>query len=99
MLAPAEMSADACPQRSDHVQARKVGRDTLVVHLLLKQYHVLNHIAGRIWDLADGTHSGDDIATTIAAEFNADRGAVGDDVANTLQLLTDLRLIELKVAP
>lgn len=97
MLATAQMSMGNCPQRSEHVQARKVGRDTLIVHLLLKQYHVLNHIAGRIWDLADGKHSGEDIAAAIAAEFNTDRLIVEDDVANTLQTLTELRLIEFKV--
>ncbi len=97
MLATAQMSAGVCPQRSEHVQARKVGRDTLLVHLLLKQYHVLNHIAGRIWDLADGKRSGGDIAAEIAEEFNVDRTIVDDDVASTLQMLTDLRLIELKV--
>lgn len=97
MLSTAQASAGTCPQRSEHVQARKVGRDTLVVHLLLKQYHVLNHIAGRIWDLADGEHSSAEIAAEIAAEFGIDRATVDGDVASTLQTLTDLRLVELKV--
>ena len=97
METASQISVDACPVRSVHVQARKVGRDTLVVHLLLKQYHVLNHIAGRIWDLADGVRSSDDIATEIAAEFNVDRSVVDADVASTLQALTDLRLIEDKL--
>jgi Coenzyme PQQ synthesis protein D (PqqD) len=97
MVVASQISMDACPVRSDHVQARKVGRDTLVVHLLLKQYHVLNHIAGRIWDLADGRRSSGDIAADIAAEFNVDRAIVDDDVASTLQALTDLRLIENKL--
>jgi hypothetical protein len=98
MEVASQVSGDTCPVRSAHVQARKVGPDTLVVHLLLKQYHVLNHIAGRIWDLADGEHSGDDIAADIAAEFSIDRSIVDADVASTLQALTDLRLIENKLS-
>jgi pyrroloquinoline quinone biosynthesis protein D len=96
MLATAQARASTCPQRSEHVQARKVGRDTLIVHLLLKQYHVLNHIAGRIWDLADGKRSADQIAAEIAAEFGIDRATVSDDVASTLQTLSELRLIEFR---
>jgi hypothetical protein len=91
------MQARARPRRSERVQARKVGRDTLVVHLLLKQYHVLNHTAGRIWDLADGERSGADIADEIAAELKIDRTTVEDDVMSTLQTLIDLRLIEIRV--
>jgi pyrroloquinoline quinone biosynthesis protein D len=89
----------AWPHRSEHVQARKVGRDTLIVHLLLKQYHVLNHVAGRIWDLADGERSADDIAEEIAAEFKIDRATVGEDVTSTLRTLSELRLIEIRQAP
>lgn len=95
-MATLQMHTSVWPRRSEQVQARKVGRDTLVVHLLLKQYHVLNHIAGRIWDLADGNRSGDDIAEEIATEFKIDRATVSEDVMNTLQTLMDLRLIEIK---
>lgn len=95
MLTTAQMPAAARPQRSENVQARKVGRDTLAVHLLLKQYHVLNQVAGRIWDLADGNRTGDDIAAQIAAEFEVERSIVDEDVATTLQTLAELRLIEL----
>lgn len=93
-----EAEARARPRRCEHVQARKVGRDTLIVHLLLKQYHVLNHIAGRIWDLADGERSVDHIAAAIAGEFDADRATVGADVSSTLKTLADLKLIEIRAA-
>jgi len=87
----------AVPYRPNHVQARRVGRDTLVVHLLLKQYHVLNHIAGRIWELADGNRPVDDIAAAIAAEFRIDGETAREDVATTIDSLAALRVIELRV--
>jgi len=89
----------AIPCRPDHVQARRVGRDTLVVHLLLKQYHVLNHIAGRIWELADGSRPVDDIAAAIAAEFHIDDDTAREDVTTTIDSLAALRIIELRAVP
>lgn len=87
------------PRRSDSVQARRVGADTLVLHLLLKQYHVLNHVAGRIWELADGNRSDDEIAAALAEEFAIDGALARTDVASTLEALIALRVIELGPAP
>ena len=68
------------PRRSGDTQARRVGDDTLIIHLQLKQYHILNSIAGRIWELSDGSRSVDDIVAAIAAEFDADPSIVREDV-------------------
>ncbi|HXZ00013.1 MAG TPA: PqqD family protein [Stellaceae bacterium] len=87
------------PCRSDSVQARRVGADTLVLHMLLKQYHVLNHVAGRIWELADGSRSDDEIAAALAEEFAIDGASARQDVASTLEALAALRVIELRPAP
>ena len=82
------------PRRTEHAQARRVGRDTLIIHLLLKQYHILNNIAGRIWELADGSRSTSDIVSVIAGEFDMDDGVVREDVIATIESLSALRLIE-----
>lgn len=74
-----------CPCRSEVTEWRKVGQDTLVLHLTLKQYHILNHVAGRIWSLCDGTRSSRDIAEELARVFGADTDAVSNDVSDTLQ--------------
>ncbi|GAB4521507.1 MAG: hypothetical protein Tsb0019_22970 [Roseibium sp.] len=77
--------ASGFPRRSDVTEWRKVGQDTLVLHLTLKQYHILNHVAGRIWALCDGTRSKRDIAGDLAQTFRADADAVLRDVEDTLQ--------------
>lgn len=94
MIAVPRADAEIVPRRSAHVQYRKIGGDTLLVDLVLKQYHVLNDVAGRIWDLVDGERSADDISRTIATEFDAAGAMAIEDVASTLRTLADLRLIE-----
>jgi len=86
------------PLRSDTVQSRKVGADTLILHALLKQYHVLNHVAGRIWELADGTRDSDEIATIVASEYAIDEASARSDVTDTLEALAALRILELEPA-
>jgi hypothetical protein len=99
MTAPSGNQTRLFPRRAESAQARKVGPDTLVLHALLKQYHVLNHTAGRIWELADGTLTTGEIAAIITAEYHADESLVSEDVAATVEALADLRILEIRAAP
>ncbi len=99
MSVPSHAQVKVYPRHAASVHARKVGGDTLVLHTLLKQYHVLNHVAGRIWDLADGTLAADEIAAALASEFRADEATVYEDVVDTLEALAALRIIEMRPAP
>jgi hypothetical protein len=87
------------PRRAEKMQWRRVGKDILVLHLTLKQYHILNHVAGRIWDLCDGTHSRDSISAILAAEFGVDQSTVFDDVVDTLSGFERLGILEPEVSP
>jgi hypothetical protein len=90
----AENDQDWYPRRADRLQWRRVGKDTLVLHLTLKQYHILNHVAGRIWELCDGKRSNRAISMTLAEEFNADGQAVLDDVTSTLHGFQRIGILE-----
>jgi hypothetical protein len=79
--------------RNDAVVYRAVGSEILLVHRLLKQYHVLNSVAGRIWTLADGEHSLDQIADVVAEEYQADIERVRHDVVETVEGLAALQLV------
>jgi len=81
------------PQRNPDAQYRNVGEEVLVLHAVLKQYHVLNSVAARIWQLSDGELTVEQISATIADEYRHDREAVLGDVLETLQGLAALRLI------
>jgi hypothetical protein len=91
-LAPA-MDDRTRPRRNPETQFRNVGDEILVLHTLLKQYHVLNSVAARIWQLADGEHTVTQIADTLAEEFRHDRDEVHRDVVETLEGLAELQLI------
>lgn len=81
------------PRRNPDAQFRQVGDEILVLHSLLKQYHVLNSVAARIWQLADGEHTVEQIADTLAEEYRHDRDEVHRDVVETLEGLSELKLI------
>ncbi|MDJ0626797.1 MAG: PqqD family protein [Rhodobacter sp.] len=95
----AQVDPGDIPRRSASVQHRKVGDDTLLMHRILKQYHVLNGVAGRIWELCDGTETADGIAAAIAGEYKADAETVRRDVRESLSGMAALQLIELGEAP
>jgi Coenzyme PQQ synthesis protein D (PqqD) len=81
------------PARSPVVRSRDIAGERLLMHRELKQYHILNGTAGRIWDLADGTRTVGEISSAIAAEFNADPDRVDKDVRDTVDGMMALRLL------
>ncbi|HSK77657.1 MAG TPA: PqqD family protein [Thermoanaerobaculia bacterium] len=84
------------PARRANVQWRQVGGDVLIMHALLKQYHILNSVAARIWELSDGSRTSGEIATLIAEEHSHDRAEVHRDVVETLEGLEALQLLDFK---
>lgn len=91
-MAP-EMDDRTRPRRNPDAQFRNVGDEILVLHTLLKQYHVLNSVAARIWHLADGERTVAQIADAVAEEYRHDRDEVHRDVVETLEGLAELQLI------
>ena len=86
------------PLRAPEVRWRSVGNDLLLVHTQLKQYHVLNAVAGRIWELATGEESTGQIADLIASEYGHDRDQVLVDVTDTIEGFRALQLLTV-IAP
>jgi hypothetical protein len=54
----------------------------------------LNAVAGRIWQLADGTRTVEEIAARIEAEFAADGQGVREDTLGFVNRLVARSLIE-----
>jgi Coenzyme PQQ synthesis protein D (PqqD) len=86
------------PVRRSDVQWRTVGGEVLILQAVLKQYHVLNEVAARIWELADGRHTQGEIADVVSEEYSHDRDAVYEDVVETIRGLEALQLIEVTTA-
>jgi pyrroloquinoline quinone biosynthesis protein D len=85
------MSQDArlqsCPQHAEHVVARTLDDDTVLLNLHTEEYYSLGDVGSRIWDLVDGKRTVAEIVDVIAAEYTADRAEVTKD---TCDLLEDL---------
>lgn len=94
----AEMDDHTRPRRNPDAQFRTVGDEILVLHTLLKQYHVLNSVAARIWQLADGEHTVAQIADILAEEYRHERDEVHRDVVETLEGLSELQLVSTDVS-
>jgi len=79
---------ESLPSRSDHVVARR-GADAVTVLLDTSsgEYYALDDVGGRIWELCDGSQSVTDIATALAAEYDAPLDQIRADV---VELLDDL---------
>jgi hypothetical protein len=55
---------------------------------------VLNETGGKVWSLADGTRTVNDIAVLIASEFDAEPDVVRDDVSSLCRELIDAGALE-----
>lgn len=74
------------------LEALRRGEDAsergVVTLVLSGMMHQLNLFGGRIWELADGTRSTEEIAAAVAAEFGWEAAQVRADVEEFVQ---DLR--------
>ncbi len=56
--------------------------------------HHLNPVAGVIWDLCDGSHTGKEIAEEIVGVLEADQSQVEGDVTKTIEEFQSKGLLE-----
>jgi len=87
------LTIDVRPVRSEDVTFRAVGSEYLLVHMLQKQYHVLNAVAARVWALMAGEIPVREIAQAIADEYGEDPERVQQDVLETVQGFEALGLV------
>jgi hypothetical protein len=81
------------PTRIADVDVRRAESDVLVHDLAHNKVHVLNEIAGYIFELCDGTHSGTAIAQSICDATGADFLVVSRDVEAVLLEFKNLHLL------
>jgi hypothetical protein len=86
-------------RRNPDVQWRRVGDEILIVHVGLKQYHVLNSVAARIWELSEDDRSIEQIVSGLAVEYSADRQLIAQDVLETVEGLKALQLLQSESGP
>jgi len=84
---------ESCPKRAEQVIAQKASNDLLLFNIDDGNYYSLNEIGSRIWDLCDGTHSVPQLVAALAAEYDAPREDLENDVAELLESLQSGKLI------
>jgi hypothetical protein len=66
------MAATDIPHQAPNVISRMLDGEAVLVHLGQNKIRVLNPLGARLWELADGRHSVNEIAQTIATEYQVE---------------------------
>lgn len=78
---------------SPHVVAAVHGASTALLDMRAERYYTLNVVGSRVWEMLGAGHSVDQIATSIADEFDAPLARIDSDVRALLGRLEDSSLI------
>jgi len=78
----------------DHVMARQVGDETVILDLASGTYFGLDAVGARIWQLAEEGHSVSQIVGTLLREYDATEPQLRQDVQSLLDDLVSRGLVE-----
>jgi len=84
----------ARPLRQSRVVFTRAGETALLLDPTNGGYFSLSDVGARIWELCDGKHTLDDIADTLAAEYDAPSEAIRADASELLEELGAEGLLE-----
>lgn len=87
------------PLAHPQVAARVVDGSAVIVLADSGQVNVLNPIGTRVWELADGTRSGQDIVNALVAEYTVSADTAMRDVEQFVQSLVDANVLTLQDQP
>lgn len=93
------MDLSKYPVPHPQVAARLVDGSAVIVLADAGEVNVLNPVGSRIWELIDGTRSGQDIVRHIVAEYAVSDGQATQDVQDFLQTLLTANAITLRDQP
>ena len=83
------------PQQLDRFLGKDLGDEYVFYDAAGEQVHVLNATARRIYLLCDGSHTVQQIAQALVADYGIDESTARDDAAETIQRLEALGLVSL----
>lgn len=87
------MKLDSRPRRADEILEQQAGGSHVLLNPESGEYFTLNEVGVRIWALADGSRTVEEIAATIVAEYDAPDEAIRTDVLALLGELEQERLV------
>ncbi len=88
-----KLDQQTVPERSTRVVAQQAAGQWVLLDVKTGQYYALDAMAGRIWQLCDGTRTVQQIAGVLIDEFDAADQSVQDDVAGFVSELVGESLL------
>lgn len=85
--------------KDDDVLFTSMGEDAVLLHVQRGDYYSLNKVGARLWMLADGTKSIEDLAKLITDEFEISQGQAVKDVAELAEQLANEDLVKVVETP
>lgn len=79
--------------RSTEVSARRIGDETIVLHLTASRYYSITGIGSRLFQLLADEHTADELVNVIVDEYDIDATTARRDVDAFLGKLRDARLL------
>lgn len=80
--------------RRGEVAAKVIDGEAILINLTTGLYYSMGKVGGRVWSLIEQNRDCQDIASTIAAEYDVSPGAAASDVAELVAKLAAERLID-----
>jgi hypothetical protein len=93
MMVGSQESVITVSKRLAAVMVREVDHDLLLLDTESDYIHQLNQTASFIWRSCDGASSAEDIAASLAKEYDVEKHVALRDVVETLSSLRALNLV------
>jgi hypothetical protein len=94
-----QTDASMLPRQNPQLSVKEIDGQTIILDRPHGKLHELNATASYVWRCCDGRATVSEIVTATAREFDADPSAVERDVADILQQLESIQLIEWTKVP
>lgn len=85
--------------KDDDVLFTSMGEDAVLLHVQRGDYYSLNKVGARLWVLADGTKSIEDLAVLLTQEFEISQEQAENDIVELAEQLANEGLVKVVESP
>ena len=80
----------------EHIVARPVGNETVILNLSTGNYSGLDPVGARVWQLLAAGHSVPNVVSTMLGEFDVSEDQLTQDVSVLIESLVSRGLVEVQ---
>lgn len=89
------VGGDSRPVRSSSLAWQTIDDEMVILRVKEKELLGLNDVGGRVWELADGTRSIDQMVEVVAAQYQTPAETARADIFRFIEELASNRLLDL----